>query len=157
METVKIPFRQDRIGNILFEFFTDRGGMSVEAWRGTRMCRVTVCAGGVRRFTELRLKDDMWWKLINPVAYSGFWNWEKRYSASPSSDNISWRLNVAADGAWFRSSGDGLYPEGLPLMMAGLLVFMSEVHDLPCPPAGAFLPPGLLPSCLLPSEGVMQV
>ena len=97
----QVPFRQDRIGNVLFEFFTNQGSISVEAWRSTHICKVTVFSAGIRRRIEFTLDDDGWWKLINPVAYSGFWKWAKRYSSGPDPYCMSWRLSILTDGAWF--------------------------------------------------------
>lgn len=139
MAAEQVPFRQDRIGNVLFEFFTNQGSISVEAWRSTRICKVTVFSSGIRRRIEFRLDDDSWWKLINPVAYSGFWKWAKRYSSGPDPHCMSWRLSILTDGAWFYSSGDGCCPEGLMPMLKGIIDFAEDTQCLPPGPSGRFL------------------
>ncbi len=108
------------------------------------MCRVSTYSKGVGRRTEVRLDDDQWWKLVNPVAYSGFWEWGKRYDLHAQSGYMpSWSTSIMTECGWYYSSGDGSYPEGFLRMLDGLTRFASEIEGSRSNPVRGFLSPFL--------------
>ncbi|MCQ2084973.1 MAG: hypothetical protein MJZ21_02350 [archaeon] len=140
MDTPEKSFRKDYIGNIRFEFFTNRGSLTIEAWCSTRNCRVSTFNKGVGRRTEVKLTDDQWWKLVIPVAYSGFQKWEKRYDSHVSTGYApSWSVSIMTKFDWYYSSGDGAFPDGFQKMLKGLVEFASEIENTESAKVGGFL------------------
>ncbi|MCQ2079679.1 MAG: hypothetical protein MJZ38_06475 [archaeon] len=135
-------FRRECIGNIRLEFFTSIGSLTLEAWRGTRHCNITTFTSGVRRRTEVKLDAGKWDRLVDPIARSGFWRWEKRYDSHRfTMYSPSWSFNVMADTGWHNSSGDGEYPEGFLGMLRQLMAFSAEIEGMEMSPAARFLSP----------------
>ena len=141
MTLVAERFLPECIGNVRVEFFTAFGSFALEAWRGTRDCRVKTYSGGFGHSVRLRLNDDQWSDLMLPLSISGFWHWEKRYDGPGTYCPMIWRSSIMTDHGWFCSSGDGDCPEGLWNMLKELTRFTASLENRRSESASVFLSP----------------
>lgn len=133
-------YRKDQIGNVRFEFFTEHGSISLEAWSSTKVCRISTFRNGLARRTEVKLSDDDWWKLIVPISYSGFWHWLKRYDSEVSQRYPpSWSFSVVTSTGWYFSSGDGGFPPDFGELLEGMSRFATMIESTVSEPPSVYL------------------
>ena len=130
----------DSVGSIRFEFYLQYSSLKVEAWRNTRVCRISVFSQGIGRRMESRLCQEQWIELAGFFVESGLRAWDRRYGMNGCSGGVlCWSVSVTADDGWYYSSGDGSYPEGFPLLLERMRVFASSLDSAGSRPISEFL------------------